>query len=222
MSQAIFANDHYYHAFNRGAARQPIFRTKRDYDRAVIALDYYRYERPPLRLARALALNKEEKESFFNDLRKQPKLAEIISYCLMPNHFHLLLKQKIKKGIPKFLSNFSNSYTRYFNTKRKRIGPLFQGIFKAIRIETDEQLIHVSRYLHLNPVVSLVVEDEELDTYLWSSFPEYLNPKIESICNQKVILDFFSSRRAYHKFVHNQIDYAKKLEEIKHLTLEKH
>lgn len=123
----------------------------------------------------------------------------------MPNHFHLLLKQKIKNGIPKFLSNSSNSYTRYFNTKRKRVGPLFQGIFKAVRIETDDQLIHVSRYTHLNPVASLVIKDEELGNYPWSFFPEYLRPKSEMVCEQKVILDFFSSRLAYRKFVYNQI-----------------
>ena len=134
----------------------------------------------------------------------------------------MLLKQKADDGIPKYLNNFANSYTRYFNTKRKRIGPLFQGIFKAVRIETDEQLIHVSRYIHLNPVVSLVIKEEELDNYPRSSFPEYLNPKIEGICDQKEILGLFDSRKTYRKFVYDQIDYARRLEEIKHLTLEKY
>jgi len=222
LRQIVFANNYYYHVFNRGIARQPIFITKKDYDRAVITLDYYRYKKPTLRLARALTLNKEEKGGFFNNLKKQPKLVEIISYCLMPNHFHFLLKQKIDKGIPKFLSNFSNSYTRYFNTRRKRIGPLFQGIFKAVRIEEEEQLVHVSRYIHLNPVASLVIINEELSNYPWSSLSEYLNSQIDSICDQETIFDFFPSRGAYREFVYNQIDYAKKLEEIKHLTLENH
>jgi len=221
LSQAIFANNHFYHTFNRGVARQPTFKTKRDYDRAIIALDYYQYEKPSLKLARALSLNKEDELKFFQGLRKQPKLAEITAYCLMPNHFHLLLKQKIKNGVSKFLSNFTNSYTRYFNTKRERVGPLFQGIFRAVRIETDQQLIHVSRYIHLNPVASLVIKEEELDTYSWSSLPEYLNPRINMISQQKDILDYFPSRIAYRKFVYDQIDYAKKLEEIKHLMLEK-
>jgi putative transposase len=222
LRQTVFANNYFYHAFNRGAGRQPTFKTKKDYKRAIITLDYYQYEKPSLRLAKALILSKDEKERFFENLKKQPKQAEIISYCLMPNHFHLLLKQKIKNGIPRFLSNFSNSYTRYFNTKRNRVGSLFQGIFKAVRIETDEQLIHVSRYIHLNPATSLIIREEELDVYPWSSFPEYLNPKIERICNQREILGFFPYRKAYRKFVYNQIDYAKRLEEIKHLTLEKY
>ena len=221
MRQIVFANNHFYHVFNRGAGRQPTFKTKKDYERAIVTLDYYRYEKPSLRLAKALILDKETRASFFESLKKQPKLAEIISYCLMPNHFHLLLKQKIKNGIPRFLSIFSNSYTRYFNTKRSRVGPLFQGIFKAVRIDTDEQLIHVSRYIHLNPVASLVIKEEKLDTYPWSSFPEYLGPKTQGICDQEVILDFFDNKKAYRKFVYDQVDYAKRLEEIKHLTLEK-
>lgn len=220
MRRVVFAKNHIYHVFNRGVERRPVFTLKRDCRRAVTTLDFYRFKKPPLRLARALVLKKEERVNFFTNLKKRSKLAEILSYCLMPNHFHLLLKQKLENGIPKFLSDFSNSYTRYFNTRHKRIGPLFQGIFKAVRIETDEQLIHVSRYIHLNPVASLVIKEEGLDTFPWSSFPEYLNSKIEGICNQKIILDFFSSRKNYRKFVYDQIDYAKKLEKIKHLTLD--
>ena len=75
---------------------------------------------------------------------------EIICYCLMPNHLHLLLRQLMDGGISKFMSNFANSYTRYFNTKSKRKGPVFEGKFKAKRIETDEQLLHLSRHIHLN------------------------------------------------------------------------
>lgn len=220
MRRTVFATDQIYHVFNRGVERRPVFTLKRDCKRAITALDFYRFKEPPLRLAKALILEKEAREKFFTNLKKCSKLAEIVSYCLMPNHFHLLLKQKLENGVPKFLSDFSNSYTRYFNTKHKRIGPLFQGTFKAVQIETDEQLIHVSRYIHLNPVASLVIKEEELDTFPWSSFPEYLNLKIEEVCNQKIILDFFSSRGNYRKFVHDQIDYAKKLEKIKHLTLD--
>lgn len=220
MRKVVFANDEIYHVFNCGVERRPVFTLKKNYERAVAALDFYRFKNLPLRLANALVLEKETKENFFTNLRKQPKLAEIICYCLMPNHFHFLVKQKSQNGIPKFLSDFTNSYTRYFNTRNKRIGPLFQGIFKAVRIEKDEQLIHVSRYIHLNPVVSLIIKEEELDTYPWSSFPGYLNPETGGICSPKIILSFFSSPKDYRKFVHNQIDYAKKLEKIKHLAFD--
>ncbi len=147
-------------------------------------------------------------------------MVRILSYCLMPNHFHLLLEQLSDQGVKKYLSNFSNSYTRYFNTKHKRIGALFQGIFKAVRIEDDEQLIHVSRYIHLNPATSCLVTEKNLDTYSWSSLPEFIDRKNGELCDTRPILDFFPSKKAYRNFIYNQIDYAKNLEQIKHLLFE--
>ena len=221
MRKIVFANNEIYHILNRSIEQRPIFTNKREYNRALITLNFYRFKNPPLRLSKALLLENQKREEFFQGFKQEStKLVEIISYCLIPNHFHFLLKQKANNGIPKFASNFTNSYTRYFNTKHKRIGPLFQGIFKAIWIENDEQLIHVSRYIHLNPVVSFIVKEEHLDTYPWSSLPEYLGSQKEKICDKEIILGLFPSKEKYRKFIHDQIDYAKKLEAIKHLILE--
>lgn len=221
MSQAIFANEEVYHVWNRGVEHRPTFTAKSEYLRALTTLDFYRFQNPGLRLSKVLLLQKEERERFFLDLRTEgKKLVEVISYCLMPNHFHFLLKQKIKDGVPKFVSNFTNSYTRYFNTKEERIGPLFQGIFKAVHIENDNQLIHISRYIHLNPVVSFVIKEKDLDIYPWSSLVEFLGAKTERICNYEIILGLFPSKEKYRQFVHDQIDYAKALEMVKHLVLE--
>lgn len=148
------------------------------------------------------------------------KLVEIVCFCLMPNHFHFMLKQKMENGISSFVSNFTNSYTRYFNKKHDRIGPLFEGIFKAVRIESEEQLIHTSRYIHLNPVSSYLIEPEELENYHWSSYLEFLGFSDNNLVVKDLILDFFSSVEAYKKFVLDQVDYARQLELIKHLTLE--
>lgn len=221
MRRTIFANDEIYHVFNRGIERRPTFTSKREYDRAILTLGFYRFQNPPLRLSKALLLKSEDKESFFLKLKKESKvLVEIISYCLMPNHFHFLIRQRSENGLAKFLSNFTNSYTRYFDTKHKRIGPLFQGTFRAVHIETEEQLTHVSRYIHLNPVSSFVIKEEELYSYPWSSLPEFLGEEKEEICNKEIILSYFSSKEKYRRFIHDQIDYAKKLETIKHLLLE--
>lgn len=144
------------------------------------------------------------------------KLVDIICYCLMPNHFHLLLKQVAENGISKFISQISNSYTKFFNTKNKRIGPLLQGAFKAVLIENDEQLLHVSRYIHLNPVVSGIVNT--LEKYPWSSYQEY---KIGSIfCKTEEILSFFKTKTEYLEFLNDQIEYGKSLEFIKHNLLD--
>lgn len=138
----------------------------------------------------------------------------------MPNHFHFLLKQKIDHGISNFISNFTNSYTKYFNTKYDRVGPLFQGLFKAVLVESEEQLIHLSRYIHLNPVTSSLVKPEDLQNYYWSSYPEYVDLLEDSLTNKHLILDFFPSIDKYKEFVLDQVDYAKKLEFIKHLILD--
>lgn len=138
----------------------------------------------------------------------------------MPNHFHFLLRQVSDKGISKFLSNFQNSYTRYFNIKNAREGPLFLDQFKAVLIETDEQLIHVSRYVHLNPITSYVVKDfESLLNYPWSSLPEYIQG-IESICDINTIMDFFKVPYSYEVFLKDQVGYQRELDVIKHLALD--
>lgn len=152
---------------------------------------------------------------FKPDLNK--KIVDIICYCLMPNHFHLLLKQLKDGGISEFISKLTNSYTKFFNIKNNRVGPLLQGQFKAVLIESDEQLIHVSRYIHLNPLVSHLVKD--LYQYEWSSWREYMG-SIQEFCSKQDILAFFKSPEHYRKFVLDHADYAERLESIKHKLLE--
>ncbi len=159
--------------------------------------------------------------SVYEKLKKDyEKLVDIICFCLMPNHFHFMLKQKLDNGISTFISNFTNSYTRYFNTKHERIGPLFEGIFKAVRIESEEQLIHTSRYIHLNPVSSFLIEPKDLENYQWSSYLEFLGFSDENLTIKNLVLNFFPLVSDYKKFVLDHADYARQLELIKHLTLE--
>lgn len=217
----ILANDEIYHVFNRGIESRKIFTSKRGYRRALQAISFYRFFKPSIQLAKVLLLEKEKRQEFFKKLEEGKKLVEIICFSLMPNHFHFLLKQKIDNGISSFIGNFSNSYVRYFNIRNKRRGPLFQGPFKAKRIENEKQLIHISRYIHLNPVASYIIEEKELDRYFWSSFPEYMGiENVKEICDKDIVINSFRSKNDYRKFVHDQIDYARKLEKIKHLQIE--
>lgn len=124
--------DQYYHIFNRGVNKQPIFQGVRDYKRALDILEFYSFN-PKLRFSKFLLLSQEERSNFMDRLHKiNDKLANIICFCLMPNHFHLLLNQLKDNGISKFMANLPNSYTRYFNNRHERIGPLLQGQFKAV------------------------------------------------------------------------------------------
>lgn len=211
----------YYHIFNRGVNKQPIFQGLRDYNRALDILDFYSFN-PKVRFSKFLLLSQEERSNFMNSLqRTNDKLVDIVCFCLMPNHFHLLLNQLKENGISKFMANLQNSFTRYFNTKHKRIGPLLQGQFRAVLIEDNNQLLHLSRYIHLNPYSSYVVKDlESLADYPWSSFPEYLGSTVTRVCNNEVVLSQFKGEKDYKKFVFDQADYQRRLEEIKHLLLE--
>lgn len=137
----------------------------------------------------------------------------------MPNHFHLLLRQNIDHGVSDLLRKVSNSYTKYFNIKYKRVGPLLQGQFKAVLIENDEQLIHLSRYIHLNPYVAGLVQIPE--DYTWSSYKEFLDRE-GNLVDKKHVLDFFPSIDGYKIFVNEHQGYAKELDRIKHLLLEEH
>lgn len=218
--KTIFATNEIYHVVNRSIAQIPIFKETRDCQRALEVIDFYRYIKPPLSFSHYKRLPKEDKEKFIESLRKQKTLMEIIAFCLMPNHCHFLLKQIEEKGISIFMRNFQDSYARYFNTKYKRAGGLFQSMFKAIRIETGEQLLHVSRYIHLNPVSAYLIEVRGLENYRWSSFPEYINPSRSLFTNPDFILSFFKTKGVYKKFIFDQADYQRELEKIKHLVLE--
>lgn len=210
----------YYHIYNRGVARLPTFSSTGDYQQAILSLSYYQYSQPPIKLSRYKSLLPDEKSKLFESLsHKNSKLAQIISFVLMPNHFHFLLKQVQDQGISKFVSQFTNSYTRYFNIKYSRPGSLFQGPFKAVRVESEEQLIHLSRYIHLNPYVSSVIKKSQLPIYPWSSFPDYLKGN-STLVDPSPILSHFKSNFDYQIFVLNHSDYARELEVVKHLTLD--
>ncbi len=216
-------NNQIYHIVNRGVASQPIFHNKSDYQRCIDTILYYQNKSPSLRYSFFIRLPLQRRNDFLNQLKAEKDLlVEIIAYCLMPNHIHLLVKQVDKDGISHFMSNFANSYTRYFNTKQERIGPLFQGKFKAVRIETDDQLLHVSRYIHLNPFSSYVVKKiDDLINYQYSSFREYISLFENNYCNRIDILSKFKANNSYKKFVFDQADYQRVLQDIKHVMLEK-
>lgn len=212
-----------YHVINRGVWSLPVFNTRRDYFRILNATLYYQNVGALLSYSKFLSLPLNERLLRLKFLEKSRKfLVEIIAYCFMPNHIHFLLQQMEEDGISKFIGKLTNSYTRYFNTKNERTGPLFQGRFKAVRVETDEQLVHVSRYIHLNPYSSHIVNSlEDLVNYFYSSFPEYLGKVKTSYCFRQIVLGNFKNEEEYKKFVFDQANYQRTLEQIKHLALEK-
>jgi len=132
----------------------------------------------------------------------------------MPNHFHLIIKQRIENGIVLFMQKLGSGYTNYFNLKYKRVGPLFQGRFKAISIENDNYLMHLSRYIHLNPIElikpnwkisgirNLSKSNRFLEKYRYSSYQDYIGKKnFPSITQRDFINQYFKNTKEYKKFV---------------------
>ncbi len=159
---------------------------------------------------------KNKEEFYQKHYVAKENLLEIIAYCCMPTHIHLILKQLKKGGISVFMSNVLNSYTRYFNNKTKRRGPLWESRFKNVEVTSDEQLLHLTRYVHLNPVTANLIEVPQ--AWNFSSYEEFLGEIKEGICNYSKFLDIDPDE--YREFVNSQIDYQQELAKIKELCLE--
>lgn len=195
----------YYHIFNRGVEKRKVFQSPGDYQRFIKTLEYYYLY--PTKLKLSTYLNFNQPPISFN----QKALVQILCFCLMPNHFHLLIQQLEENGISEFMRRVSDSYTRYFNTKYERVGPLFQGKFKARLVEKDEYLIYLSKYIHRNPM-TLPKWKYYIRDYIYSSYPGYLNKGQKySFCETNTISDYFSQtnpKLSYKVFVEEIEDLA--------------
>ena len=194
----FFENNMYYHIYNRGNRKQQIFLQNKDYERFLEKVVKYKKEFP----------------------------VTIVSYCLMPNHFHFLIQQRDTNAISRLFSNLGNSHSKYFNIKYETVGSLYQGRFKAKRVDKDEYLVHLSRYIHLNPVdlFSFLGKNifKYLMTYKWSSLPAYLTGSSDEIVDPTPILSYFSSKNPiedYKEFVEANIQSKTDLI-IEHLAFE--
>lgn len=176
----IFTAQGYYHVYNRGHNKQSIFLDAKDYQRYLKRLREY--------------LEKHE--------------VTILAYCLMPNHIHLMLRQDGEELIDRFIHRLHTAYTMYFNKKYERVGAVFQGKFKAKLIESDEYLLHVSRYIHINPVELFDFQPQglalrlQLEKYPWSSYGEYIGGRSALISDPTVIRNYFSNSPIHEKMTY--------------------
>jgi len=205
-----FDADAVYHVYNRGVNKADIFIDKQDY---AVFLSFLKY---------ALLSDESKKEieavepGFLSEAQRfnlrREGLADrldLLSYCLMPNHFHLLIYQNDPEAITKLMRSIATGYVIYFNKRYQRIGSLFQGVYKAKRVSSDSYWEHISRYIHLNPL------DIGCDfrTYDYSSYPVYVDKKNQEWVKTDRILDDISPDK-YRKFVEDWIPNRHKLEQI--------
>lgn len=221
IRQIPLVTNEFYHVINRGVGAIPIFKAKYDYNRFLQTMSYYQIANQPLKFSQWLELNQSDRQNVLAKAKKKQLQVEIVAYCLMPNHYHFLLKQTGNNGLHNFIKRLNNSYAHYFNIKYNRPGSLFEGRFKVVRVTNDEQLLHLSRYIHLNPYSAYIVKNKQaLVAYPFSSLSEYFVHTKTNICRKNIILDQFSSPANYQKFVLDQADFQRNLELIKHLILD--
>lgn len=190
-----------YHIFNKSLDNNRIFNNHQLASVFKETMIYYRSSQATISLSRFRMLDEDKyKRKYTHKISfKKHFLVEFLAFCIMPNHFHFLLRQKVDSGISKYVSDVVNSFTRYYNIKNERKGPLFLAPFRARRIETDEVLVHLSRYIHLNPYVSGIVKSmRELESYGFSSYSEYLGKTASSLSEPREILAIFNNESKYN------------------------
>ncbi len=208
-----------YHVLNRGVDKRQIFMDKQDYLRFIHNL--YEFN------------NKEKVESTFYKFRdfdasgkmtvgknKKPRepLVDILTFCLMPNHYHLMLSPRVENGISQFMQKVNMGYSKYFNQKHERVGTLFQGPYKHLPVIDEIHYLHLPFYIHLNPLDLKYPEWREdkisntkgaldfLKSYRWSSHLDYLGIKnFPSILNMRHLMEIFGSTKDYQKLVENYL-----------------
>lgn len=210
-----FSVGEFYHLYNRGNSKAKIFLDNSDKQRFLKLLFICNDIKPVVfKTIQGLPLEKIEKGDAIVDLG---------AYCLMPNHFHILIREKIEKGISVFMSKLLTAYSMYFNKRYERTGKLFEGAFRATHIDDNEYLKYLFSYIHLNPIKNIDSEWKEngvtdkekvkqyLEKYKYSSYLDYLgcDRKEKIILNQKVFPRYFENFGEFEDFISTWLQYKK-------------
>ena len=205
----------YYHVFNRGNNKQPIFLDESDRIRFLFLILYFQSNANLENISRFVqyfvkhrVFNISEKKK---DFMLENKSAELINFAFMPNHFHMTIREVKDGGLSRYMQRALNGYTKYFNAKYKRSGHLFQGPFKAVRVTSNEQLLHLSAYIHRNPREIKEWRYKE-DVFPWSSYQDYVyENRWGEFLRPSIIIEQISFGKEYKNFV--ETSGTKKLEE---------
>lgn len=210
MYRIPLGDEEYYHIFNRGAHKDELFKSPRDYSRFLSSVYYFN----------DMNFNPQNYEyQEYTDLaptkEKRIEMVDLIAWCLIPNHYHFLLRQKIEKGITKFMRRLGTGFTMYINIKYKHSGHIFEGPFKSKPISHNTQLQHLTRYIHLNPldiydpnwrergVRNIEKSKNFIISYQWSSLNDYLGnkqyPHLLSPVTKEII--FSNNPKKYMEFL---------------------
>ena len=203
MRKTEFANDEYYHIYNRGVDKREVFCCEKDFARFIKGMREFNKTavkaKPPVGGLALIAA------------------VEIICYCLNLNHYHFILKQLTENGIAKFMQKLGTSYTMYFNIKYDRSGSLFQGPFQAKHIDTNGYLLWLSGYVNSNVEIHKIAKAEN---YKWCSCQDYLGKRNGTLCNKKIILSQFKNIEKYREYVKMIIKESNKRKDLEEYFIE--
>jgi REP element-mobilizing transposase RayT len=188
MRNEEIRSGHYYHLYNRGVNRQPIFFAQANW-----------------------AFFIERMRHYFG-----PNWVEMVAYCLMPNHYHMLVCARCDDLGHRIMQPFTVSYTKAINKQQDRVGPLFQGPFQARLVDEDRYLNHLSRYIHLNPVMAGLVNKPE--QWIFSSYRDYVGLRKGTLPDPTIVMSQFPSAQAYVAYVRSYQPQNRQI--IEHLLFE--
>lgn len=221
-----------YHVLNRGVDKRKIFLDKQDYFRFVHDLFEFNNQERVNTTFYYFNKNNDIASRKINVKKPRRLIVDIYAFCLMPNHYHLLLSSRIEGGISKFMKKLNMGYAKYFNQKYERKGTLFESRYKSVLIKQDAHFIYIPYYIHFNPLDLIAPEWREgklnnykkaikfLNTYRWSSHLDYLGKRnFPSVTNREFLLEFFGNEEAYSKSILSWLKDLE-LEDLKNFSLE--
>ncbi len=214
-----FEVDEWYHCYNRGVDKRRVFQSVRDYQRFLQAL-YLCNGTVPIHQNDISSLTH---ESIFEHQR-EGSLVSIGAYCLMPNHFHIVMQEIVENGITSFMQKVGTAYTMYFNIRNDRTGNLFLKPFRARRITNDAHFLHIPNYVHLNPAEMFeprwkegIVRDIDLlekrvRTYAYSSAGDFFGtPRVENAILDTATRELFERQTSLREILIDAAEYHQKM-----------
>ena len=205
MKRENIAVGEYYHIYNRGVGKKIIFKDDRDRIRFLFLVLYFQSKHTFPQVSRSIAhYVKHRRFDILVELQKKiisKRYVELTGFILMPNHFHLILKETKEKGIGKYMQRVLNSYTKYFNTRYGVSGHLFEGAYKDVHVKKNEQLLYLSAYIHRNSRQLSEWHKNEIN-FPWSSYQDMVKlNRWGELLKTEVINEQFKSREEYKEFV---------------------
>ncbi len=201
-----------FHILNRGVDKRKIFLDEKDYLRFIHDLFEFNDEEPAFNAGHFFKNQYIDVGRQYIERKPRKLIVEILAFCLMPNHYHLLIKPNKDSSVAEFMKKLNGGYAKYFNIKYQRVGALFQGKYKSVLIKNETYFIHLPYYIHFNPLDLIAPEWREreikdykkamkfLENYKWSSYLDYIGKKnFPSVTQREFLSDFFDGPAQYKK-----------------------